>query len=138
MNTFLVYFYHFFFLVVLPLLSPFTFSSLFSYSLSSSLHFLYPSLHSISNLYIHSSVYSHHPKAYSHYSNLTAFPATFHSCSTDMVQGYFRGKSASCTCRLTAGGSGNPRGTAHWYQGGTVQTVGSAGFLTLTYQPNSE
>ena len=80
----------------------------------------------------------HLSRAYLNYFNLTAVPATSHSCSTDMVQGYFRGKSASCTCRLTPGGSGNPRGTAGWYQGDAVQIVESDGSLSVTYQPNSE
>ena len=141
MNTLLVYFYNFFF--CLSSISP------SSFSLNFFLSFLFQSLVllstsplclflSISNLYIHSSVYLHHPRANSNHSNLTALPTTSHSCSPDTVQVYFRGKSASCTCRLTAGGSGNPRGTADWYQGDTVQTVGSGGSLTLTYQPNSE
>ena len=141
MNTLLVYLYDFF--CCLSSISPSSFSLNFFLSflfqsldlLSTSPLGLFPS---ISNLYIHSSVYLHNTRTYSNYSNLTALPTTSHSCSTDTVQGYFRGKSASCTCRLGAGGSGNLRGTADWYQGDTVQTVGSGGSLTLTYQPNSE
>ena len=121
-----------------PLPHPFPFPSLSSFSLSSSLPLLYPLLLSIANLYIKSPVYLHVSRAKPKYSNFAAYPATFYSCSPDMVQGYFRGKSASCTCRLTDGGSGNPRGTADWYQGDTVQTMGSGGSLTVTYQPNSE
>ena len=140
MNSLLVYFYHFSFCP--SFISPSSLSiylfSFFSVTLSSSLPLLYPSFLSIANLYIYYSVYKHHPRAYANHSNLTALPTTSHSCSTDTVQGYFRGKSASCTCRLTAGGSGNPRGKADWYQGDTAQTVGSRGSLTLTYQPNSE
>ncbi|GFS08184.1 neural cell adhesion molecule 1 [Elysia marginata] len=61
------------------------------------------------------------------------FPQVFHSCTTNVAQGYFIGKSARCTCRATS--DGYPRGSAQWYKGD--QTVGSNGDLDITYNKNN-
>ncbi|GFS00434.1 neural cell adhesion molecule 1 [Elysia marginata] len=61
-----------------------------------------------------------------------SFPQVSHSCTTNMEQGYFIGKSARCTCRATS--DGYPRGSAQWYKGD--QPVGTNGELTITYNKN--
>ena len=69
--------------------------------------------------------------------NPTVLPvaATSMSCSPDMVDGYFRSKSARCTCSLSS--EGYPRGTAQWYREGG-QTVAAGSVLDVTYDKNSE
>ncbi|GFR79669.1 roundabout homolog 1-like [Elysia marginata] len=61
------------------------------------------------------------------------FPQVSQSCTTNIEQGYFIGKSARCTCRATS--DGYPRGSSQWYKGD--QPVGTNGDLDITYNKNN-
>ncbi|GFR72862.1 hypothetical protein ElyMa_005717100 [Elysia marginata] len=61
-----------------------------------------------------------------------SFPQVSQSCLTNREQGYFIGKSARCTCRVTS--DGYPRGWAQWYM--KHKTVGTKGDLVITYKKN--
>ncbi|GFO08863.1 hemicentin-1 [Plakobranchus ocellatus] len=62
---------------------------------------------------------------------LTLPGASSYTCSPEMIQGYFNGKSARCICSLTS--DGYPKGQVQWYRGS--QTV--PGVLDLTFDSST-
>ncbi|GFN84767.1 vascular cell adhesion protein 1 [Plakobranchus ocellatus] len=66
---------------------------------------------------------------------LTLPGAPSYSCSTEMIQGYFNGKSARCTCSLTP--DGYPKGQAQWYRGSQTVPGLSGGVLDLTFDSSN-
>ncbi|GFN98436.1 neural cell adhesion molecule 1 [Plakobranchus ocellatus] len=62
---------------------------------------------------------------------LTLPGASSYTCSPEMIQGYFNGKSARCTCSLTS--NGYPKGQAQWYRGGQTVPGVSGEVLDLTF-----
>ncbi|GFO46642.1 hypothetical protein PoB_007314700 [Plakobranchus ocellatus] len=66
---------------------------------------------------------------------LTLPGASSHICSSEMIQGYFSGKSATCTCILTS--DGYPKGHAQWYRGSQTVPGVSGGVLDLTFDSSN-
>ncbi|GFO27303.1 hypothetical protein PoB_005380800 [Plakobranchus ocellatus] len=66
---------------------------------------------------------------------LTLPGASSYTCSTEMIQGYFNGKSASCTCSLTS--EGYPKGQAQWYRGRQTVPEVSGRVLDLSFDSSS-
>ncbi|GFN84766.1 cell adhesion molecule [Plakobranchus ocellatus] len=62
-------------------------------------------------------------------------PEASYTCSTEMIQGYFNGKSARCTCSLTS--DGYPKGQAQWYRGSQTVPGVSGGVLDITFDSNN-
>ncbi|GFO46649.1 hypothetical protein PoB_007315400 [Plakobranchus ocellatus] len=62
---------------------------------------------------------------------LTLPGASSYTCSTEMIQGYFNGKSASCTCSFTS--DGYPKGQAQWYRGNQRVPGVSGGVLDISF-----
>ncbi|GFO46653.1 hypothetical protein PoB_007315800 [Plakobranchus ocellatus] len=64
-------------------------------------------------------------------------PEASYSCFPEMIQGFFNGKSARCTCSLTS--DSYPKGQAQWYRGRQIVPGVSGGVLELTFDSsNSE
>ncbi|GFO46603.1 hemicentin-2 [Plakobranchus ocellatus] len=62
-------------------------------------------------------------------------PKASYSCSPEMIQGYFNGKSASCTCSLTS--NNYPKGQAQWYRGSQIVPEVSGGVLDLSFDSSN-
>ncbi|GFO36320.1 cell adhesion molecule, partial [Plakobranchus ocellatus] len=58
-----------------------------------------------------------------------------YTCSTEMIQGYFSGKSARCTCSLTS--DGYPKGQVQWYRGSQTVPGVSNSVLDLTFNSSN-
>ncbi|GFN93543.1 fibroblast growth factor receptor 3, partial [Plakobranchus ocellatus] len=62
-------------------------------------------------------------------------PEASYTCTPEMIQGYFNGKSARCTCSLTS--DGYPKGQAQWYRGSQTVPGVPGGVLDLTFSGSS-
>ncbi|GFO08714.1 hypothetical protein PoB_003521900 [Plakobranchus ocellatus] len=62
---------------------------------------------------------------------LTLPGASSYTCSPEMIQGYFNGKSAICICSLTS--DGYPKGQVQWYRGSQFVPWVSGGVLNVTF-----
>ncbi|GFO47090.1 hypothetical protein PoB_007359500, partial [Plakobranchus ocellatus] len=60
-----------------------------------------------------------------------ALPKASYTCSTEIIQGYFNGKSSRCTCSLTS--DGYPKGQAQWYRDSQRVPGVSGGVLDLSF-----
>ncbi|GFN93546.1 kin of irre-like protein 1, partial [Plakobranchus ocellatus] len=66
---------------------------------------------------------------------LTLPGASSYTCYTEMIQGYFNGKSARCTCSLTS--DGYPKGQVQWYRGSQIVPGVSGGVLDLSFDSSN-
>ncbi|GFN84770.1 cell adhesion molecule [Plakobranchus ocellatus] len=66
---------------------------------------------------------------------LTLPGASSYTCSSEMIQGYFNGKSARCTCSLTS--DGYPNGQVQWYRDSQTVPGVSGGVLDITFDSSN-
>ncbi|GFN98435.1 protein amalgam [Plakobranchus ocellatus] len=66
---------------------------------------------------------------------LTLPGASSYTCSPEMIQGYFNGKSARCTCSLKS--YGYPKGQVQWYRGSQIVPGVTGGVLDLTFDSSN-
>ncbi|GFO08861.1 transposable element p transposase [Plakobranchus ocellatus] len=66
---------------------------------------------------------------------LTLPGAPSYTCSPEMIQGYFNGKSARCTCSLTS--DGYPKGQVQWYRGSQTVPGVSGGVVDLSFDSSN-
>ncbi|GFO35202.1 hypothetical protein PoB_006170700, partial [Plakobranchus ocellatus] len=62
-------------------------------------------------------------------------PQTSYTCSTEIIQGYFNGKSAICICSLTP--DTYPKGQAQWYKGIETRPEASGRLLDISFDSSN-
>ncbi|GFN93544.1 hypothetical protein PoB_002005000 [Plakobranchus ocellatus] len=68
--------------------------------------------------------------------NLTlTLPEASYTCSTEIIQGYFNGKSAICICSLIP--DGYPKGQAQWYKGTGTRPEASGRLLDISFDSSN-